>query len=826
MQTLPIEIVVPELLEQLKHHSRLVLMAPPGAGKSTFLPLEILKQADELTGQIWMLEPRRLAAEQVARRLAHSLNEPLGKTIGLITGETSQTSNNNKLVIMTEGVLTQKLLNENDIPQCGLVIFDEFHERNLPTDLGLALTMQCQDYLRDDLKMLVMSATLDVSELCEHLEAPLIKSEGRSYPVDIHYRPIAAKQQALFRPVEMAAVQAIRHALNSHQGDVLVFLPGISEIRYVHQQLDDLPDYIDVLPLHGQLKADEQKQVMRNSGQRKVILATDIAKTSLTFEKVTVVIDSGLERIAQFNVKTGMDELITVTASQASSIQRAGRAGRVQAGTCYRLFSEEHFQTRPKFTRVAIELEDLAPLTLALASWGSMDLDDYFFLDRPDPNRYESSQALLQQLDILEDQTITEHGQQLSRLPLHPRLAHMIHQAKAFQLEVTACYLAALLSEGDPLKFDDGHADLSVRLELFSLDNIPATFAHGQVKKALAKRIHEKAKRLCQLVQAPAHQALDFHQCGLLTMLAYPDRIAQQRGQGYRMRNGKGCQLHARDGLTPTPYLAIAYLTHQTSQQTSTSTIRLAAPVTKEEIERLYKPQFTTHQALDGSEQLSVIESLKLGELVLSQTNKTASPELKLAATLQKFKEEGLSALSPNEQDEKLLARLTLGHELWPDIIPNYSDTTLIQEVEDWLSPFLLPNQPLNLSQALLSRLSWDVQGNLNQWLPTEMTLPSGRHAAIDYLQGKPIVRCKLQECFGLAHSPTIAQGKVTLELHLLSPAQRPLAQTSDLAFFWKDVYPEVRKENRGRYAKHPWPEDPLTAIASTQTKKKLEARS
>jgi ATP-dependent helicase HrpB len=799
-------------------------MAPPGAGKSTGLPLAILDNDLASQGQIWMLEPRRLAAEQVANRLAHSLGETLGQSIGLITGERSKTSAKNKIIIMTEGVLTQKLIQENDIPQCAMVIFDEFHERNLSTDLGLALALQCQEYLREDLKLLIMSATLDVESLCEQLKAPLVKSEGRSYPVESIYRPVSQPQQnsALTRPLESSISQTIKHALQTHDGDILVFLPGIKEIQFVWDQLNALTGDCLILPLHGQLHGKDQNRVMTPSSQRKVILATDIAKTSLTLENVTVVIDSGLERIAQFNTKTGMDELITVTASQATSIQRAGRAGRVQAGCCYHMFSEEQFNVRPAFTRFAIELEDLAPFTLSLAQWGSLNLDDYFFLDRPDANRYESSQQLLRQLDILHNESLTPHGQSLGRLPLHPRLAHMIYGSKTMNLEVSACYMAAILAEGDPLYFEESNSDLNLRLELFSLQHLPIQFAHGKVKKALAKRIQDKAKRLIQLIAAPQDQAIDIHSAGPLTMLAYPDRIAQQRGKGYRLRSGQGCELFHNDHMKSSEFLAVAHLTRSTTQQSNSSTIRLAAQVTRDDIQKLFQSQYETVCSLDSSNKLHVIEQTKLGAIILNEQRKPASKEDQVNHTLQLVQKDGLRSLGVTEPELNLLAKLQLAHTLWPDIIPDFSEQKLQQEVEHWLSPFLDTATKLDLSQALLSRIDWNHQNQMKEWLPDQLELPSGRSVKIDYTESQPVVRCKLQECFGLSQSPVIAQGKVTIQLHLLSPAQRPLAQTTDLAFFWKEVYPDVRKENRGRYAKHPWPEDPLTAVASMKTKKRM----
>ena len=832
MTKLPIQHILAPLQTALTEHTRLIVMAPPGAGKSTLLPLHLLAAPWLSKRQIWLLEPRRLAAEMVARRLASSLDEELGNSIGLMTGEFSKVAATNKLVVMTEGILSQRLLKENDIPQCAAILFDEFHERNVQTDLGLALAVQCQEYLRDDLRLVLMSATLDSDALEKALDAKVLVSEGRSFEVAVNYLPARLIQN---RPPHLSqqVSQAINLALHESTGDILVFLPGVKEIRQCQQTLEASPHaHINVVPLHGQLNWQQQQLAIRSDDSRKIILATDIAKTSLTLTGVSAVIDSGLERQAQFNARQQMDELVTLKASQASAIQRSGRAGRVQAGVCYRLYSEADFLARPAFSDKAITLCDSAQLALNLASWGSLNLDDYFLLDQPHPKRWQHSLALLEQLEITREAALTPHGKALSRLPLHPRLAHMIMQAQPLKLAYSACFLAAILSEGDPLYFDfqDGNqSDLELRLQLFQLPSLPRQFAHGQVKHKVAARIKKLALKLMGQLNIKQQGArIDEHSAGLLTMLAYPDRVAQLRGKGYRLRSGQGCTLLPHEALKQSDFLAVAHLSvsQQAGQTGSQNFVRLAAKVSKQDISHLFAAQFTSSVSIERNPQDKIVckRQTHLGALLLEEKIQAASKAQNQQFMLARVAEKGLQALPLKEADQALLARLQLAHRHLPQRYPSFDDTLLVAQLDDWLVPFLESStlREVDLSMALLARLPWALQAQLKEDFPSHYTLPTGRGSHIDYRQSPPVIRAKLQECFGLAQSPVIAQGHITLNLHLLSPAQRPLAMTQDLAFFWQEAYPQVRKENRGRYAKHPWPEDPLAATASALTKRRL----
>lgn len=831
MNELPISHILDDVKNSLLDHNRLVVVAPPGAGKSTLLPLSLLDLLHDTQQQIWLLEPRRLAAFQVASRLAQTLGQNIGDDIGLITGEKNQSKAHNKLVVMTEGVLIQKLLKQNDIEQCAMVLFDEFHERSLQSDLALALSVQCQEYLREDLKLVIMSATLDSQALEQQLDAKVLISEGRSYPVEVVYRPVDAQHY-----LSQHVYSCIQFALNEHQGDILVFLPGVKEINQTFKAFSEHElDTLNVFMLHGNVNSQTQKDILKPTQKRKIILATDIAKTSLTIEGIEVVIDSGLERLAQFNVKTQMNELVTIKASQASCIQRAGRAGRLQAGFGYRLFSQDDFNSRDKFSPKAIETEDLAQFTLSLSAWGSINLDDYFLLNAPHQQRFLDSVKLLNQLNILsndenlEDKTLTDHGKSIYQLPLHPRLSHMLMAAKHHQNELafTACYIAAILSEGDPLYFDDSNSDLEARIQLFESNHIPRGFMHGQVKHQVAKRIQQLAKRLSQMLSIKVND-LHSNEAGLLLMMAYPDRLAQKRGKGYRLSQGQGCQLMPGDALPQHDFLAVAHVSNQVSQTGTQSFIRLAAPINKQEILDGNKHLLKDVSHIKPNEQgnLVNIKQTCLGQLVLSEKQQAASKKDQYAFWLRNLKQQGLSYLNFKDADTHVLARLRLIHELLPDIYPSFDESILLNDVEDWLLPFINPEsfnvKNIDIKQALLNRLDWNLQQSLNQDLPLKVELPSGRSAKIDYQQNPPVASCKLQECFGLLESPRIARNRLTITLYLLSPAQRPLAQTSDLAFFWKEVYPDVRKENRGRYAKHPWPEDPLTAMATHKLKKHM----
>ncbi|EAT12183.1 ATP-dependent helicase HrpB [Bermanella marisrubri] len=824
MSAYPISSHIDDIAKSLANHGQVILAAPPGTGKSTVLPLSLMEQPWLAQGQIWLLEPRRLAAKQVAKRLSQQLSEPLGQSIGLITGEDAKTSNSNKVVVMTEGILTQKLIQENDINNCALIIFDEFHERNLATDLNLALIQQCREILREDLKCLIMSATLEIDRLSEALQAPLIEVNTKIHELDILYQ-IKNASDNLSQQVNRAC-----QSLNQFKGDTLVFLPGLSEIQHVKSALIESgknPDHIFIL--HSSTPQKQQQALFEDTDFEKIILASDIAKTSLTIPSITKVVDSGLERIARYNANTGMDELITIEASKATMLQRAGRAGRTQHGRVIRLGSEDQFSRRSAFSPIAIEQEDLSAFALALSTWGSTELSDYLLLNKPNSRNYDQALQLLHNLDALDERfRVTDHGKQLAMKGIHPRLSHMLHhfhdQPDMLSL---ACIIAALLTEGDFLQTPALNSDLQLRIELITeqlLHNKTHGGRLGRINQANLSRIIKRYKKLVKQFEHQTKQEIQWHDTdvGRVLAQAYPDRIAQQRGRGYRLQNGMGASIHTKDSAKHSDYMVIAATA--SSAYDNNQFIKLATAIEKQTIEN----EFAHHTSLDThflmKDKLFKVTTEKFGELILNTTTSPANPEDFKFYIRQEVIKNGIEYFDFNDSQQALLNKLNLAHSLFPDNYPSFADECLINSIDDWLLPFITDVHLCNMDyhNALLSRMDWSKQQAFKQDFPQEFTLPSGRTTQIHYEKDKAIVKAKLQECFGLTGIQKIAKNRLPLEFHLLSPAQRPLAQTKDFDFFWKEVYPEVRKENRGRYAKHPWPEDPLSAIASHKTKRHM----
>lgn len=881
---LPISSLIPDVSASLKQKNSLIVQAPPGAGKSTLLPLALLDNQWIGNKKVWLLEPRRLAARQVAERLASELGEPLGKSIGLITRQDTHTSADNRLVVMTEGILTRRLLADQSIEECGAILFDEFHERNLNSDLGLALAYECQQLLREDLRIIVMSATLSGESIAKAIDAPILTSEGRSFPVDLHYLGSGAKPDAFGKPQDaltQQVVSAVNKGIHETSGHILVFLPGVREIQRCLNTLranfsangDPLSSAFEVLPLHGQLSPAEQRlavkgaQTSAQSSIRRIILSTSVAETSLTIEGIRLVIDSGLERTSRFNPRTGMDELVTISSSQASATQRAGRAGRLEAGVCYRLWSEDSHYTKPAFSEPDITQLDLAGLALTLACWGSLELDDYVFLTPPNHGRWQASLELLYQLEALSysgnDQSatrkwsLTDKGQQMAMFGLHPRLANMlIYSARDRNISrQQACALAAVLSEGDPLKFDEPNSDLRDRVELIAtcIENktLPKRFRQANVQFRKTENILALTQQLLHKLNAliPPHRehtkTWNSHDCGKLLAYSYPDRVAQQRGTGFKLRSGQGIECMPSDPMQPQPYLVVA----DTSGHRHRSLMRLAAPIDLPTLQSIFSRQISTrlNVAMGDRQHVKGTESVCLGEIVLDERSFTPSREDIEKAWLDRIRQSGLQHLPWSEESQQLRARLWFAHYCQPESFPDAGDTALLSHLHEWLQPFM--NQEgitkKGLLDALHSYIGWDKTATLDQQFPTRFVLPSEREAMIQYptqlpfsdeQKGAqtpalnqlptPLIQAKLQECFGLAASPMLADGKIVIGLELLSPGQKPLALTHDLPHFWQNVYPMVRKEMRGRYAKHPWPEDPMTAQATRLTKRQLNHQS
>jgi len=829
VKSLPIDTVLPQLLDAIATQPNAVLQAAPGAGKTTRVPLALLDQAWLKQKKIIMLEPRRLAARNAAAYMAELLGEKPGETIGYRTRLDSKIGSKARIEVVTEGILTRLIQQDPELTSYGMVIFDEFHERNLHGDLGLALTLESQSVLRDDLKILLMSATLDTAPIAKLLgDAPVISSQGRSYPVEICYGKRPEPRQ-----LTRAVSQTILNALTDETGDLLVFLPGVAEIQRVKLLLEEakLDPKIQIRPLFGDLSRDAQELAINPSpaNQRKVVLATSIAETSLTIEGVRVVIDAGQQRTPRFDPRSGMSRLETSALTQASAEQRSGRAGRLESGICYRLWSKEDHKRLLAHGKAEIMEADLASLALELAQWGISRLDQLQWLELPPIAAYRQACELLTQLGALNKAgRITQHGQQMARLGMHPRLAHMVLMGEQLGHGSLACELAALLGERDIIKGRYREADLRPRLEL-----LHSRQKNEHLNRMIVQRVQLTAQRWQrQLNLADTSRSPD--NCGLLLAFAYPDRIAQRRPGGesrYRLSNGRGAVFNEPQGISNEPYLVIAELDAGQSE----SRIFLAAPITYAELKQHLAQLIRPHSLVGWDNRTASVlakQQLKLGELVLEETILNDVPSEQFAQGLiNGIRQQGLRVLPWNKESDSLRTRVMLlqAHhcardgEPWPDM----SETALLNNLEAWLAPYLSGynklNQlsKLNMKELLSYLLSWPQLQQLEQLAPSHLQVPSGSRIRIDYSAPSPILAARLQELFGMLETPRIANGKIPLTIHLLSPAQRPIQVTQDLASFWKNTYQEVKKDLKGRYPKHYWPDDPYQAKATCRVRPK-----
>lgn len=817
---LPIDTVLPQLLQTLHSHNAAVLQAPPGAGKTTRVPLALLEQPWLQQRRIIMLEPRRLAARAAAQFMSAQLGEPVGRRVGYRMRLDSKISAATRIEVVTEGVLTRLLQNDPSLERYGCVIFDEFHERSLQADLGLALALEAQQALRPDLRLLVMSATLDAEPVAQLLDdAPLISSAGRSYPVELRYLPPGRLS------LEQHLVETILRALREESGSVLVFLPGTGEIRRLARTLSArLPKDVLLAPLYGELSQQAQDAAIAPApaGQRKVVLATAIAETSLTIEGVRVVIDAGLSRRPAFDPVSGLTRLQTLRVSQAAAEQRRGRAGRLEPGVCYRLWAEGEQARLAAFTAPEILEADLSDLVLELAQWGALEPDAVRWLNPPPTPAWEQAKALLQQLGALTAEgRISDHGRAIKALPLHPRLAHMLIQGRELGWGRLAADLAALLSERDVLSGSPGAA-IDTRLAAI----------RGSGTGADRNRL-QRVRRSSQALQQRNAPTLpeDNDAAGILLAHAYPERIAQRRPGSqtrYLLANGRGAYLLANDSLQAEEFLVAAELDGDPRD----ARIFLAASLSRAALEQHFGAGITEQEQISWDEDAGAVQARRrqqLGALTLSDTPlSTADPEAVTTALLTGIRQHGIQALPWNKALRQWQARVLLLRRFEPTAWPAVADADLLLTLEDWLAPYLQGLTRLShlrqvpLQQALASLLSYQQQRQLEQEAPSHITVPSGSRIALDYLAGEsPVLPVKLQELFGWQETPRIAGGKMALTLHLLSPAQRPVQVTQDLAGFWRQGYAEVRRELRGRYPKHPWPEDPLTATPARGVKRR-----
>ncbi|WBU61427.1 ATP-dependent helicase HrpB [Paracoccus albus] len=794
-ERLPIEDALPALRDAMKAGGCAVLVAPPGAGKTTRVPLALM---DQVSGKILMLEPRRLAARAAAERLAEGLGQKPGGDVGFrMRGESVA---GRRIEVVTEGILTRMLQSDPSLEGIGCVIFDEFHERSLNADLGLALAWEARGALRPDLQLLVMSATLDAGPVAAMLgDAPVIESMGRAFPVETRYlpRPLPAGHRLDIEAARLIT-QAEAETRDDPGGTILAFLPGEGEIRRVAAALSDLP--CEVAPLFGAMDFKAQRAALSPPrGHRKIVLATAIAETSLTIPGVRVVVDAGRARRARFDPGSGMSRLVTERVSRAEAEQRRGRAGRVAPGICYRMWARAEEGALPGFAPPEIAVADLTGLALELANWGS-DGADLAFLTPPPDAAMAEARALLRDLGALDAEgRITPHGRDLAALPVHPRLAHMLAVAGR-----NAAPLAALIEDRDPLR--GAGADLSLRLRA-----LQESSRHGPARGAL-DRIRQEGKRLARLVPDTAAMSP-----GAMAALAYPDRIGMRRPGDqprYLLSGGRGAVLTEGDAMGAEPFLVATDLDGQGRE----SRIRLALPITEDEIRDAFADRIETLEAVEWSPRDGRIlarERDRLGALVLAERPLPKPAEDAIArAAWEGLQSEGLT-WSPKA------ARLRARIRLLPEG-PDVSDEELLTD-GDWLLPFLgkVRNRGdlrgLDLTQPLMNLLGWDGQQALNRLTPAHFTTPLGRQVPIDYDAETPSVELRLQEVFGLTRHPMI--GNQPLRMTLLSPGQKPVAVTTDLPGFWAGSYADVRKDMRGRYPKHPWPEDPTQADPTLRAK-------
>lgn len=838
MSSLPIDEVLPSLRQALATHPSAVLQAPPGAGKTTRVPLALL-DAPWLKGRsIIILEPRRLAARAAAARMAALLGEQVGETVGYRIRFEAKVSRKTRIEVLTEGILTRRLQSDPALEGAGLVIFDEFHERHLHADLALALCLDSRRMLREDLKLLVMSATLEETAVAALLGgAPVVTSRGRSFPVELRY---ALHDPESGNRLPSAVHQAILHALEHDRGDLLVFLPGAWEIRRTQGLLEAASGRgsIDIFPLYGDLPWEAQERAIQpGKGRRKVVLATPIAETSLTIEGIGVVIDAGFARVPEFDSRSGLTRLTTRRISRASAEQRAGRAGRLGPGVCYRLWSEATQRGLMARPIPEIRAADLAPLALELAQWGVRDAGTLSWLDPPPPSALAQARQLLVQLDaVIADGSITSSGQAMAAFPLHPRLGHMLSQAEARGLGPLACDIAALLSERDILVGEDRRScDLVKRLEVLRSfrEQGKRRMQSPAADPAACLRIDQAARQYQRLLRSnETESGRDLEKSGLLLAFAYPDRIAQQRAPGevrYLLASGRGARLPEHEQRMRQPYLVVASLDAGEIE----GMIYLAAAVDLDTL----REALTSHLRMEEmirwdvrQERIIALREERLGELLIdSAPLPTPDPEKYLASMLEGIRQIGLAALPWTREARDWQARvLSLRHwfpeEGWPDL----SDAVLEERFEEWLGPFLTGItrrehlKRLDLLAALKAQLDWNQGRRLEEGAPTHLTVPSGSRLHLEYQPGEsPALAVKLQEMFGLAETPRVAWGRVPVTLHLLSPARRPIQVTQDLRGFWERTYAEVKKELKGRYPKHPWPDDPWNAPPTARAKRR-----
>ena len=850
MNTLPIDSILPELNQALSDNSNVILSAEPGAGKTTRVPLALLKapwlkNSDGSYKKILMLEPRRLAARNAALFMSKSLNQSIGHTVGYRMRQDHKVGPNTQIEVITEGILTRLLLQDPELTNVGLIIFDEHHERSINTDLGLALSLQCQQLFREDLKLLVMSATLEEEALKTLLNAPALFCHGHSFPIEHHYLGYDTKTR-----LSQQMTSAILHALKVDSGSILAFLPGVRDIQQVQQELlqalsQKHPQEIEsgclsIHPLYGQLSDKEQQLAIQPAqNHRKIVLATNIAESSLTIEGIRIVVDSGLEKQLNYNPRSAMNALTTQKISQASATQRAGRAGRMEPGIAYHLWSEQHqLEAHAPAEISRIELSDLV---LNITQWGAA-VNELDWLTQPPTRAVQQAQQLLNSLDLIDNTgQITPHGENASQLGMSPRFAHMLLMAQSEETMMDSALLAALLS--DTPKAFRNNDDLSQLLQQAKHQKQSYKTLHRQADTWIKKTVQNQVRKTNSFKPEAAFSKDSLNIPELLA-LAFPDRIAQQRpGQDtqYLLSSGRGAKLYQYSTLSQYKWLIV---TDIEDDQQGSSLIRKAMPIDEESLLKTLACQITKRNHIEWNikGQLEAEERDHLGSLIINRKKiNTLSPAHWQDAWKNYFIDNGIISLPWTTECLQLKARLQLGFEFFKQPKesiqhlaqgfqspwPSFTEETLLNDIEDWLLPLLSESRSekslknIDLKQALLNRLGWDKSEELKKLFPEKMQVPSGSNYAIDYLSTPPVLAVKLQEMFGYQGNPSIGNGEIKLMIHLLSPARRPLQITQDLPHFWKNSYFDVRKDMRGKYPKHNWPENPMESEATRFTKRK-----
>jgi ATP-dependent helicase HrpB len=818
---MPIQKVLPELHDSLATQASVILAAEPGSGKTTIVPLTLLDKPWLNKQKIIILAPRRLAARMAAKRMSELAGDTLGRLVGYRIRFDKKVCSETRIEVVTEGVFLRMIQNDPELHGVGLVIFDEFHVRSINSDLALAFALDMQE-LRDDLKIMIMSATMDTIRVSQLLaDCPIITAEGRCFPVETIYLSRPASENLVGR-----TVRSIHHAMAEQDDDILVFLPGASEIKAVQRQVEG---DIHCLPLDGDLPQQKQDLVFARTAKRRLILATPIAETSLTIEGVAVVIDSGLMKTPKYSHANGLTTLHTVSISKASAEQRAGRAGRLGPGICYRLWTKNDHYSMADFLPPEISGADLAPLLLETLQWGVKDPNELDWLDPPGSGQVEQARRLLTRLGAMDNKGgLSKRGKEIAALPLHPRLALMLLHGRDTGHTTLACRLAALLQNRDLFRRNDGQisADIEERLEILSLfdQKETGTIRTRSADPSLCRRILREADQYQRLLGIK-QQEQDFHEAGNLLAVAYPDRIARKLpgASQHLLSSGRGVMLSPHDPLQRADFL-VAANAHDGKKQ---GKIFLAATLSLGEIISHHGHLLTKEDRVDWkNRKVEAVSVLSLGSLEIKREKQPNTDPVHIQQCLiRAIQEMGISCLNWQKKSREFQEKLLTAHGISPEKWPDISDEVLIKDL-CWLEPYLgsisslKQLQKIDLHTILLSRLSWQEQQELERLLPSHFQVPSGSRVKLQYIPGEsPVLAVRIQEMFGATETPAVFNGRLPVTVHLLSPARRPVQVTGDLSSFWKNTYPEVKKELAGRYPKHYWPDDPLVAQATARCK-------